>query len=90
MHRHTDTDRRTRTHGHGHLWKRRTVMEKTDSYGKDGQLWKRRTLMEKTGGIAVNSTIVSATFIIIKRQSKIIYEPQPMSSITHYHSISDQ
>ena len=45
---HGHTDRRTRTHGHGHLWKRRTVMEKTDSYGKDGQLWKRRTLMEKT------------------------------------------
>ncbi len=40
---------RARTHGHGHLWKRRTVMEKTDSYGKDGQVWKRRTVMEKTG-----------------------------------------
>ena len=41
-HGHADTD--TRTHGHGdtdsfdgQLWKRRTVMEKTDSYGKDGQ-----------------------------------------------------
>ncbi len=56
-------------------------MEKTDSYGKDGHLWRRRA------GI-VNSTIVSATFIVIKRQRKIIYEP--MSSITHYHSISDQ
>ncbi len=63
----------------GHLWKRRTVMEKTDCYGKDGHLRKRRA------GIAVNSTIVSAIFNIIKRQSKIIYEP--MSSITHYHSI---
>ena len=40
------TDTRTRTHGH--LWKRRAVMEKTGSDGKDGQLWKRRTLMEKT------------------------------------------
>ena len=64
MHGHADTDRRTRTHGHtdtdtygkdGQLWKRRAVMEKTDtymektdSYGKDGHLWKRRTLMEKT------------------------------------------
>ena len=37
MHGHTDTDTRSRT-----------LMEKTDSYGKDGQLWKRRTLMEKT------------------------------------------
>ena len=46
MHGHADTD--TRTHGHGHLWKRRTLMEKTDTYGKDGHLWKRRTLMEKT------------------------------------------
>ncbi len=45
---HGHTDRRTRTHGHGHLWKRRAVMEKTGSYGKDGHLWKRRTLMEKT------------------------------------------
>ncbi len=45
-HVHGHTDRRTRTHGH--LWKRRTVMEKTGSYGKDGHLWKRRTLMEKT------------------------------------------
>ncbi len=44
----TDTRTRTGGHGHGHLWKRRTVMEKTDSYGKDGQLWKRRTVMEKT------------------------------------------
>ncbi len=57
---HGHTDRRTRTHGH--LWKRRIVMEKTDTYGKDGHLWKlktdscgkdghlwkRRTLMEKT------------------------------------------
>ena len=42
------TDTRTRTHGHGHLWKRRAVMEKTDTYGKDGHLWKRRTVMEKT------------------------------------------
>jgi hypothetical protein len=25
-----------RTHGHGQLWKRQTIMEKTDSYGKDG------------------------------------------------------
>ncbi len=46
VHGHADTDRRTRTHGH--LWKRRAVMEKTDTYGKDGQLWKRRTLVEKT------------------------------------------
>ena len=53
---HAGTDRRTRTDGHGHadtkdgqLWKRRALMEKTDSYGKDGHLWKRRTLMEKTG-----------------------------------------
>ncbi len=46
VHGHTDTDSRTRTHGH--LWKRRTVMEKTGSYGKDGQLWKRRALMGKT------------------------------------------
>ena len=37
MHGHTDTDIRTRT-----------LMEKTDTYGKDGHLWKRRTLMEKT------------------------------------------
>ncbi len=70
------------TQAYGQLWKSRPVMEKTDSYGKDGHLWKRRA------GIAVNSTIVSATFFIIKRQSKIIYEP--MSSITHYHSINDQ
>ena len=28
---------------------RRTVMEKTNSYGKDGQLWKRRVVIEKTG-----------------------------------------
>ena len=55
-HGHAGTDRRTRTDGHGHagtkdgqLWKRRALMEKTDSYGKDGHLWKRRTLMEKTG-----------------------------------------
>ena len=54
-HGHAGTDRRTRTDGHGHadtkdghLWKRRALMEKTDSYGKDGQLWKRRTVMEKT------------------------------------------
>ncbi len=33
----------------GQFWKRRTVMEKMDSYGKDGQLWKRLTVMEKTG-----------------------------------------
>ncbi len=38
MHGQADTDTRTRT-----------VMEKTDSYGKDEHLWKRRTLMEKTG-----------------------------------------
>ena len=90
MHGHTDTDTRSRTlmektdsYGKdGQLWKRQTLMEKTDTYGKDGHLWKRRE------GIAVNSTIVSATFIIIKRQNKNIYEP--MSSITHYHSISDQ
>ena len=44
-HGHAGTDRRTRTDGH----ERRTVMEKTDTYGKYGQLWKRRTLMEKTG-----------------------------------------
>ncbi len=42
------TDTRTGGHGHGQLWKRRTVMEKTNSYGIDGQLWKRRTVMEKT------------------------------------------
>ncbi len=52
VHGHTDTDRRTRTrtggHGHGQLWRRRTAMEKTDSYGEDGQLWKRRALMKKT------------------------------------------
>ena len=42
-HGQTDTDRRTRGH------ERRTVMEKTGTYGKDGHLWKRRTLMEKTG-----------------------------------------
>ena len=56
------TDTRTRTRGHGQtdrrtlltdsydgqLWKRRTFMEKTGSYGKDGQLWKRRAVMEKT------------------------------------------
>ncbi len=47
-HGQADTDRRTRTGGHGYLWKRRTVMEKTGSYGEDGQLWKRRTHMEKT------------------------------------------
>ena len=41
-HGQTDTDRRTRGH------ERRTVMEKTGTYGKDGQLWKRRTVMEKT------------------------------------------
>ena len=42
------SDRRTRTPGQ--LWKRRTVMEKTNSYGKDGHkafetifLKKRRT-----------------------------------------------
>ena len=52
----TGTDTRARTDGHGQtdtkdgqLWKRRALMEKTDSYGKDGHLWKRRTLMEKTG-----------------------------------------
>ena len=52
----TGTDTRARTDGHGQtdtkdgqLWKRRALMEKTDSYGKDGQLWKRRALMEKTG-----------------------------------------
>ena len=45
-HGQTDTDRRIRKDGH--LWKRRTLMEKTDTYGKDGHLWKRRTLMEKT------------------------------------------
>ena len=52
----TGTDTRARTDGHGQtdtkdgqLWKRRALMEKTDSYGKYGQLWKRRTLMEKTG-----------------------------------------
>ena len=49
----TGTDTRARTDGHadtkdGQLWKRRALMEKTDSYGKDGQLWKRRTVMEKT------------------------------------------
>ena len=46
----TDTDRRTvLTDSYdGQLWKRRTVMEKTDCYGKDGLLWKRRTVMEKT------------------------------------------
>ena len=43
-HGHAGTDRRTRTDGH----ERRTVMEKTGTYGKDGQLWKRRTVMEKT------------------------------------------
>ena len=43
-HGQTDTDRQTRIRGH----ERRTVVEKTDSYGKDGQLWKRRTVMEKT------------------------------------------
>ena len=55
-HGHAGTDRRTRTDGHGHadtkdgqLWKRRALMEKTDTYGKDGHLWKRRALMEKTG-----------------------------------------
>ncbi len=37
MHGQADTDTRTRT-----------VMEKTDSYGKDGQFWKRRTVMENT------------------------------------------
>ncbi len=37
VHGQADTDTRTRT-----------LMEKTDSYGKDGQLWKRRTVMEKT------------------------------------------
>ena len=46
-HGHAGTDRRTRTDGHGQ--ERRTVMEKTGTYGKDGQLWKRRTVMEKTG-----------------------------------------
>ena len=52
----TGTDTRARTDGHGQtdtkdgqLWKRRALMEKTDSYGKDGHLWKRRTVMEKTG-----------------------------------------
>ena len=35
------TDRRTRTDGHadtkdGQLWKRRALMEKTGTYGKDG------------------------------------------------------
>ena len=45
-HGHAGTDRRTRTDGRGH--ERRTVMEKTGTYGKDGQLWKRRALMEKT------------------------------------------
>ena len=51
----TGTDTRARTDGHGQtdtkdgqLWKRRALMEKTDSYGKDGQLWKRRALMENT------------------------------------------
>ena len=59
MHGQADTDTQTRT-----------LMEKTDSYGKDGQLRKRRAAMEKTdsyGKDAVNSTIVPATFIIIKR-----------------------
>ena len=51
----TGTDTRARTNGHGHadtkdgqLWKRRALIEKTDTYGKDGHLWKRRALMEKT------------------------------------------
>ena len=45
----TGTDTRARTDGHGQTdTKRRTLMEKTDTYGKDGHLWKRRTLMEKT------------------------------------------
>ena len=67
-HGHAGTDTRARTDGHGHadtkdgqLWKRRGLMEKTDTYGrralmektdsyrKDGHLWKTRTLMEKTG-----------------------------------------
>ena len=45
------TDTRIRTGGHGQAdtdTRTRTVMEKTDSYGKDGQLWKRRAVMEKT------------------------------------------
>ncbi len=33
------------------LWKRRAVMEKTDTFGNDRQLWKRQTLMEKTGSM---------------------------------------
>ena len=38
---------RARTHGQPDT-DTRTLMEKTDSYGKDVHLWKRRTLMEKT------------------------------------------
>ena len=41
----TGTDTRARTDGHGHadtkdgqLWKRRALIEKTDSYGKDGYM----------------------------------------------------
>ena len=44
----TGTDTRARTDGHGQtdtkdgqLWKRRALMEKTDTYGKDGHFWKR-------------------------------------------------
>ena len=32
-----------------HLWKRRTLVKKTDTCEKDGHLCKRRALMEKTG-----------------------------------------
>ena len=60
-HGHGQTDTNTRTRktdsygkdGHfgkdGQLWKRRALMEKTDTYRKDLHLWKRRALIEKTG-----------------------------------------
>ena len=38
----------------------RTVMEKTDSYGKDGQLWKRRTDPKKSDTIEIISLFLNA------------------------------
>ena len=70
-HGHADTDRRTvLTDSYdGQLWKRRTVMEKTDSYGKDGQLWKRRTFMEKTGGCGKDGQLWKRRAVMEKTDS---------------------
>ena len=87
--------RRARTDGHGQtdtkdgqLWKRRALMEKTDSYGKDGQLWKRRALMENTdsygkdGHLWKRRALMEKTGIYGKDRNKV-FKSEILSRETH-------